>query len=146
MSISFYNEDVKKPSIDYSLLKRIVKEQILEANLRLGVLNFIFCSDDHLLSINKEFLQHDYYTDVITFDYTLKDVISGDVFISVDRVINNSEFYHENLDSELVRVIMHGLLHLLGYNDKTPEEVVVMRGKESFLIDKYLNLKSSQSV
>lgn len=146
MSICFYNEDVRKPSINYSLLKKIIKNQILEGNLKLGVINYIFCSDDHLLTINKEFLQHDYYTDVITFDYTLKGVVSGDVFISVDRVINNAESYRENVDSELVRVIMHGLLHLLGYNDKSPGEVVVMRGKESMLIDKYFKLKGSQSV
>lgn len=146
MSVCFYNEDVRKPSINYSLLKKIIKNQILEGNLKLGVINYIFCSDDHLLTINKEFLQHDYYTDVITFDYTFKGVVSGDVFISVDRVINNAEFYRENVDSELVRVIVHGLLHLLGYNDKSPEEVVVMRGKESMLIDKYFKLKGSQSV
>lgn len=137
MSVLFHKADLDKPKVDYSVLKRIIKEEIVSNDCKLGDLNYIFCSDDHLLSINKEFLQHDYYTDVITFDYSENGVVSGDVYISVERVIHNSELYKEDFSSELVRVIMHGLLHLLGYNDKTKDEILNMRKKEAELIECY---------
>jgi probable rRNA maturation factor len=137
MSITFFNEDVPLPKMNFTIIKKIVKNEIIAGVLKVGDINYIFCSDEHLLSINIQFLQHDYFTDVITFDYSDNKAISGDIFISVDRVLNNSEIYHENYTTELVRVIFHGLLHLLGFNDKTPDEIALMRKKESELIKSY---------
>lgn len=138
MSINFYNEDVSLPKMKFSIVKKIIKSEVISGNQKLGNLNYIFCSDEHLLSINIQFLQHDYYTDVITFDYSERNIISGDIFISVDRVLNNSEIFREDFSSELVRVIFHGMLHLLGLKDKTKDEIDFMRKRESDLIKLYL--------
>ncbi len=142
MSITFFNEDVPLPQINFTLIKKIAKSEVIRSEKKVGDINFIFCSDDHLLQINIQFLQHDYYTDVITFDYSEGNLISGDIFISVDRVLNNSEIYLENYASELIRVIFHGLFHLLGFDDKTPDEIVLMRKKESELIHSYMEIVS----
>lgn len=142
MSITFFNEDVPLPQINFTLIKKIAKSEVIRSEKKVGDINFIFCSDDHLLKINIQFLQHDYYTDVITFDYSEGNLISGDIFISVDRVLNNSEIYLENYASELIRVIFHGLFHLLGFDDKTPDEIVLMRKKESELIHSYMEIVS----
>ena len=104
------------------------------------MINFIFCSDDFLLNLNIQFLNHDYYTDVITFDYTKDAVVSGDVYISVDRVINNSATFGQSYENELVRVISHGLLHLLGLNDKSEDEIRLMRAAENDLLKKFHSL------
>ncbi|MGB0918620.1 MAG: rRNA maturation RNase YbeY [Flavobacteriales bacterium] len=104
----------------------------------LGDLAYIFCSDDYLLGMNKQFLSHDYYTDVITFDYTDTETTSGDVFISIDRVRENAETASQTIDNELHRVMVHGLLHLLGYGDKSPTEKTLMTSKEDF----YLSLRA----
>lgn len=95
-----------------------------------GTINFIFCDDDYLLNINQRFLDHDTYTDIITFDYSEKNVISGDIFISIDRVKENAVRFGQKFTDELLRVMAHGLLHLLGYNDKTEKEIREMRLKE----------------
>ena len=91
----------------------------------------IFCSDDYLLKVNQDFLQHDFYTDIITFDYCEENLIAGDLFISVERVIENAQEFNVTFKQELHRVIIHGVLHLCGYLDKTPEEETVMRQKET---------------
>ena len=104
----------------------------------LGDLAYIFCSDDYLLGMNKQFLSHDYYTDVITFDYTDTETTSGDVFISIDRVRENAETASQTIDNEIHRVMVHGLLHLLGYADKSPTEKTLMTSKEDF----YLSLRA----
>jgi probable rRNA maturation factor len=140
MSISFFSEDVPLPKINYPLLKRIIKNELAIKGFKLGDLNYIFCSDEHLHTINIEFLQHDFYTDVITFDYSEGYFVAGDVFISIDRVLDNSEILLETYQSELVRVIFHGLLHLLQFNDKTEEEILIMRGKEMTLINCYFEI------
>lgn len=106
---------------------------------RLGAINIIFCSDNYILEVNMKYLQHDYFTDIITFDYCEKDVLSGDLFISVDSVRENAAFYKTEFNDELNRVIVHGLLHLIGYDDHTDEEVAVMRSKEDY----YLSLRTS---
>ncbi|HEY9885814.1 MAG TPA: rRNA maturation RNase YbeY, partial [Vampirovibrionales bacterium] len=87
-----------------------------------GSLNFIFCSDEYLLTLNKEYLNHDTYTDIITFNYVEEEIISGDIFISIDRVRENASALNIDFNEELSRVIIHGVLHLIGYRDKTPEE------------------------
>lgn len=101
-----------------------------EHNRVLGDVTLVFCSDQYLLEINKSYLQHDYYTDIITFDYTINDVVSGDLFISWDRVCDNAKDLSIDVFDELCRVCVHGLLHLIGYLDKSPEEILVMREKE----------------
>jgi len=100
----------------------------------IGFLNFIFCSDNYLLKINVEHLNHDTYTDIITFDYSKEDRISGDIFISIDRVEENAKSHKTSFENELHRVIIHGVLHLLGYGDKEPGQKAEMRQKEDFCL------------
>ena len=95
-----------------------------------GDVSYIFCSDESILNINKEYLQHDYYTDIITFDYTSENRISGDIFISLDTVLSNAEKFNVSYEDELHRVIIHGILHLCEVNDKTPEEREMMKKHE----------------
>lgn len=97
---------------------------------KLGDITLIFCSDEYLLNINQSYLQHDYYTDIITFDYSEDEFISGDLYISVDRVAENAEINNVSFSNELNRVVVHGVLHLCGYKDKSEEEEIVMRKKE----------------
>ena len=104
---------------------------------RIGDINIIFCSDPYILDINLRYLGHDYFTDIITFDYCEGEKLSGDLFISVDSVRENALFYGTEFDEELHRVIIHGLLHLIGYDDHTDEEKTVMRSKENY----YLSLR-----
>ena len=99
-----------------------------------GDVSFIFCDDIKILEINKQFLNHDYYTDVITFDYTEGDVIGGDIFISLETVESNAKEFLTTFDNELKRVMIHGILHLCGQNDKTPEEKQEMRYKENLAL------------
>ncbi len=101
-----------------------------------GDISVVFCSDEYLLEINKKFLSHDYLTDVITFDYSTEKIISGDIFISIDTVRANSEFYKQDFSKELNRVIIHGVLHLIGYKDKTKTQKQFMREKEDFYLNK----------
>ena len=100
----------------------------------LGDLSLIFCSDEHLLEMNKEYLQHDYYTDIITFDYSEDSLVSGDLFISVDRVQDNADEFDVLFQDELHRVCVHGLLHLCGYKDKSDEDEAMMRQKENEML------------
>ena len=102
-----------------------------------GKINIILTSDSHLLELNKKYLDRDYLTDVITFDYTENQVVAGDVFVSVPRVKENAERFGENFDLELKRVMAHGILHLLGYGDKTEGEISLMRRKEDYYLAKY---------
>lgn len=101
----------------------------------LGEVSIILGSDDWLLGYNKEYLNHDYYTDIITFDYVEKNIISGDLLISVDRIIENAEERNVSRETELSRVIIHGFLHLCGYGDKSSQEAEIMRKKEDFYLD-----------
>lgn len=95
-----------------------------------GEINYIFCDDEYLLQINQEHLQHDYYTDIISFDYTVGNEINGDMFISVDRVKENAKDFNVSFEDELKRVIVHGVLHYCGYKDKSEDEELLMRSKE----------------
>ena len=97
---------------------------------KVGELNYIFCSDDYLLKMNQEHLNHDYFTDIITFDYCEKDTVSGDLFISIERTKENAKTFGTTQINELNRVIAHGLLHLLGFKDKTSEDIAEMRSME----------------
>lgn len=100
----------------------------------LGAVTVVLCSDDYLLEMNKQYLQHDYYTDIITFDYTEEDVVSGDLFVSVDRVRENAVDLNLVFEEELHRVCVHGLLHLCGYKDKSEADELLMRSKEDEML------------
>lgn len=106
---------------------------------RIGDVNIIFCSDPYILDVNINYLGHDYYTDIITFDYVEGSVLSGDLFISIDSVRENASFYGAEFPVELRRVMVHGILHLIGYDDHTPDEQAEMRCKEDY----YLSLRES---
>ena len=106
---------------------------------RIGAVNIIFCSDNYILDVNMRYLQHDYFTDIITFDYCEKDILSGDLFISIDSVRENALFYGVPFADELDRVMVHGLLHLIGYDDHTEEQIREMRAKEDY----YLQMKAA---
>lgn len=102
-----------------------------------GEINYIFCDDDYLLEINKQYLDHDTLTDIISFDYCIGDLISGDIFISIDRVKDNAQEYEVSFDNELLRVMSHGILHYCGYKDKTQEDQLLMRAKEQEKINMF---------
>ena len=133
--INFFSEDAPFPLTGKKLATTArVKALIREEGKKNGDLNFVFCSDDYLLKLKREYLKHDYYTDIITFDYCEGDKIAGDMYISVDRVAENARNYGLTFDTELRRVILHGVLHLCGYDDKTDEEQTSMREKENYYL------------
>jgi len=114
-----------------------LKDIILSEGKKLGEINYIFCDDEYLLKVNQDYLQHDYYTDIITFDYVKGKTISGEIFVSLQRISDNASTLSKNYEEELRRVLAHGILHLCGYKDKTEEEEQLMRNKEDFYITKY---------
>lgn len=128
--ITFVEEDVKFKLKDRRLIKEWIKQVADSYGFTLGNLCYIFCSDDRILEVNNEFLKHDYYTDIITFDYVEDGVLSGDMFISVDTVKSNSELFNTSYINELHRVVIHGVLHLCGLKDKSPEDEKKMRAAE----------------
>jgi len=107
-----------------------ISRVILSENKKEGDINYIFCDDEFILEINKQYLNHDYYTDIISFDYSVGNELHGDIFISVERVQENAEDFKVSFDEELKRVIIHGILHYCGYKDKSEKEEAVMRNKE----------------
>lgn len=137
--ISYFAEDIKFDLKGKLLNNRWLKMVVGSEIKRLGDLSLIFCSDHYILDINLRYLQHDYYTDIITFDYCEGDTVSGDLFISIDSVRENAAFYGVSFEDELDRVMVHGVLHLLGYDDHTPEDTAVMREKENY----YVKMKRS---
>ena len=136
MSIQIAFEDIKPLKIGKNSVKKNIKYLISNELKRLGNISVILCSDLYLLEINRQFLKHNYYTDIITFNYCEKDTVSGDLYISADRVKENAGNFASTFMEELYRVIFHGVLHLIGYNDKTKEEQVEMRQKENFYLSK----------
>ncbi|MDY6278201.1 MAG: rRNA maturation RNase YbeY [Bacteroidales bacterium] len=134
--VSYFFEDVKfsfKGRRENNAWLKAVAESEVK---RLGSINIIFCSDNYILDVNQRYLNHDYFTDIITFDYCEGNVISGDLFISIDTVRDNAEFYKaDSFDNELQRVMVHGVLHLIGYDDHTPEDQALMREKENYYLD-----------
>lgn len=123
-------------ALDVSLQMSFLPDFIAIEQFQLGDINFIFCNDYYILKVNQDFLQHDYYTDIITFNYNVHDVLHADIFISVDTVKSNAELFNTSFNHELTRVIFHGVLHLVGYDDKTETDAQRMRAKE----DEYLSL------
>lgn len=121
---------IKMPKIKKRNVSAWIKKVAELHGKKVGDLSYLFCSDDHILEVNKEYLQHDYYTDIITFDYTEGDVISGDIVISVDTIATNAEKFNTSFESEFFRVVIHGVLHLCGINDKGPGEREIMEQHE----------------
>ena len=128
--ITFSSDNIPMPSLDYPQVERWIRAVAAQYGYAVGDLNYIFCDDEKILSVNREFLQHDYYTDVITFDYTTRTRVNGDIYISLDTVASNAEQVDVPFLHELHRIIIHGLLHLTGQADKTPETKAQMTAKE----------------
>ena len=135
--VSYFTEDTKFAFKEKRLTNRWLKLVAESEIRRLGDISIIFCSDNYILDVNMKYLQHAYFTDIITFDYCEGDRLNGDLFISVDSVRENAQFYGTEFENELNRVIVHGVLHLIGYDDHTEEDIAVMRSKENY----YLSLR-----
>lgn len=135
--IRYFSEDISFELKNRSLNNRWLKFVASSEVRRMGAVNIIFCSDNYLLDVNVKYLHHDYFTDIITFDYCEGNVLSGDLFISIDSVRENASFFGVEFSDELNRVMVHGILHLIGYDDHTEEEQKVMRSKEDY----YLSLR-----
>ena len=131
MAIAYYAEEVKLPAIKKKAVGDWIRKVASLYGKRTGDISYIFCSDEKILEVNKQYLQHDYYTDIISFDYTEGTKISGDLFISLDTVKSNSENFGTDYTEELHRIIIHGILHLCGINDKGPGEREIMTQKEN---------------
>ena len=134
--IHFFYENTSE--IIEEKIKPWIEKIIITEEKRLGEINYIVCDDEYLLKINQDFLDHDYYTDIITFDQVRGKTISGEIFVSLQRIKDNASLISKNYEEEKKRVIAHGILHLCGYKDKTEEEQKTMRAKEDF----YLSLKT----
>ena len=122
---------------DESLYSNWISRVIQSENKKEGDINYVFCEDEYILQINQQYLNHDYYTDIISFDYTVGNELHGDIFISVDRVRENALDYNTSFEEELKRVIIHGVLHYCGYKDKTEKDEQLMRSKEDVKIQMF---------
>ena len=135
--IQFFFENIE----EFLLPNRVeewIEQLISTEEKKTGNINYIFCDDEYLLKVNQDFLNHDYYTDVITFDYVKGKTISGDIFISITRIKENAITLSDNdFERELIRVLAHGVLHLFGYKDKSEGDQKIMRAKENFYIDQF---------
>lgn len=134
MAINYFSE---KPEFKFKNKRKTTNwlKEVISANHKvLGELSFIFCTDEQLLEINQTYLKHFYLTDVITFNYNIREIINGDIYISVDRISENASIFGVSFDSELHRIMVHGVLHLLGYNDKTKKQEKEMRALEDFYL------------
>ena len=140
--IIFTSIDIILPqNIDFGKLESWIEGVIIEEGKTLGEINYVFCNDDYLHKINLDFLQHDTFTDIITFPTTDdKEIISSEIFISLDRVKDNSIVLSTDFKSEFLRVVVHGILHLVGYDDKTKQQAKLMREKENIYINKFLEV------
>ena len=135
--VSYYFEDTDFKLKARTKIKMWLKLVAESEVFTLGNISVIFCSDNYILDINQRFLQHDYFTDIITFDYSEGGKISGDLFISIDSVRENSLEYGTDFEDELHRVVVHGVLHLIGYDDHTDEDIKMMRAKENYYLSLY---------
>ncbi|WP_407403974.1 rRNA maturation RNase YbeY [Chryseobacterium sp.] len=130
----FYENLPETVDTDY---KKWLEDIILSEGKKIGEINYIFCDDEYLLKINQDHLQHDYYTDIITFDSVKGKTINGEIFVSLQRVSDNASFLSKSFEEEQKRVLAHGILHLCGYKDKSEEDEKEMRSKEDFYIAKH---------
>lgn len=141
--IEFEFIDLEIPGFDSEFFVLTINELIKSENYELGEITVVFCNDEYLLEMNRTYLNHDYYTDIITFDYSEDIIISGDLFVSIDRIIENSSSFDVSFNHELSRVIYHGVLHLCGYKDKSEDEIKAMRGKENYYLDKFVSRETN---
>jgi rRNA maturation RNase YbeY len=128
------------PTLDEKKVTRWIKSTIRGFDKVTGIITLVFCTDDKILEINREYLQHEYYTDIITFDYSKKNIVSGDVFISVETVQANAEKYEVTFEKEILRVIIHGILHLCGLEDDTPDAQRIMTVNEDNALLRYFEI------
>ena len=140
MSIAFNVDDVDFQLNDSADLSSWITAVISNSGARVGNINYLFCSDQHLLKVNQQYLGHDTYTDIITFDYVTSNLISGDIMISVERVADNALSFDVPFDVELRRVLIHGILHLLGQGDKSDADAAIMRQKEDEALDLFISM------
>lgn len=136
--ITFHTEDIEMPALDERKVGKWIRAVAADYGFAVGNIHYIFCSDERELAVNREFLGHDYYTDVITFDYSTAQTLNGDIFISLDTVRSNAEMVGTSFDHELMRILIHGVLHLTGQGDKTPETKAEMTAKEEKALKKLL--------
>lgn len=139
--ITYSAENVKMPSIKKREVTKWIRAVAATYGRKVGEVGYLFCDDEKILEVNREYLQHDYYTDIITFDYDEDNVINGDLVISLDTIRTNAELFNKTYDEELYRVIIHGILHLCGINDKGPGEREIMEAAEN----KALEMWAAQS-
>ena len=143
---SIVNLGVRLPDfLSKKELKQALKELVQQEGKILKDLSLVFTDDDYLLEVNKQYLNHDYFTDVITFDYSTFPEVSGDVMVSLDRVQDNAAALKQSYKLEFYRVVFHGVLHLCGYKDKTKEDERIMREKEDFYLDALVSRETSES-
>jgi rRNA maturation RNase YbeY len=138
MPVVYYAEDVHLPDLKKRDITRWIKNIASTYGKRVGVIAYLFCSDSKILDVNRQYLQHDYYTDIITFDYTEGDILSGDIYVSLDTVRSNSEQFQTGYMEELYRVMIHGILHLCGIDDETPEMQDEMTREEDRALASFL--------
>ena len=138
MAITFQDQNIKFKLSEKIKIKLWIKTIIESEKKQLGQLNFVFTTDEEILKTNLQFLKHNTYTDIITFDYCEGKIINGDITISVERVKENAEKFKTEFETEIKRVIIHGVLHLCGYKDKTEKELKVMRSRENAALKKYI--------
>lgn len=133
--IQYFYENITE-TVDQNY-KIWLQDIIVSEQKKIGEINYIFCDDEYILKVNQDYLQHDYYTDIITFDYVKGKTISGEIFVSLQRISDNASTLSKDYEEELRRVLAHGILHLCGYKDKSEEEEREMRNKEDYYLNKY---------
>jgi rRNA maturation RNase YbeY len=131
MAIAYYTENVKNPPIKKRIVSAWIKSIAAKHEKKIGEIAYIFCADEKILEINQQYLHHDYYTDIITFDYSEGQILSGDIFISTETVKTNADTFKTSYIEELHRTIIHGILHLCGIKDKAPGEREIMEANEN---------------
>ncbi|MGI6572470.1 MAG: rRNA maturation RNase YbeY [Fermentimonas sp.] len=146
MAVTFHAEGVDFPAIDKKSVADWIRSVAKEYGKRAGEIAYLFCDDEKILMVNQQFLGHDYYTDIITFDYTEDDCLSGDIFISIDTVRSNAKLYRVSFQEELHRVMIHGILHLCEMGDESEKEEKAMREAENRALEKLTFLLSSRGV
>lgn len=145
MAISYFAEEIKMPAIKKRTISQWIKTVAASYGKTVGEISYIFCNDNRILDVNRQYLQHDYYTDIITFDYTENNRISGDIFISLDTVKSNAEQYGQTFENELHRIIIHGILHLCGIKDKGEKERSEMTRCENLALEQLKTVQEKKS-
>ena len=143
MKVTFQSEGIDFPKIEEDKLLKWIDRVAKKHNKKAGEISYLFCNDEKILEVNREYLNHDFYTDIITFDYSEDNIISGDIIISLQTVESNSQMYQTEYLEELHRVIIHGILHLCGLKDGTPEQETFMRSEEDSALEMLFLDKSS---